>query len=347
MEDSQMKPTGPAGKHADGQGSATSAPTSGACNASFASGSVGGSEGCPASGAAATADSYSARIRLSQAGIVAALLVLLAVLGAATYAWFTSNAKVNTNSVAVDSDSCELVVVLGDASSGTWSSSGEVAFSTNSPSDLTLYPVSTFDLSGFAECPYTSADGSAVHFEQAEDGQHFYHGWVDMRASVSGSGASKATGTVALYLADTLAPSGASVDLLKAARVGLKLSKNGQVVKTAYFPLDTTPGSHTSEHPATSPQLPGYQDGMLLGWANGSLACANDAAEDYTSYLMGSGESATRPAKVLANLEQGETYRLDVYYYIEGTDADSANYLYGDTGILHMQLFAVLDGQEG
>ncbi len=292
-------------------------------------------------------DSSTARIRLSQAGVVAALLVLLAVLGVATYAWFTSNSKVNTNSVAVHSDDSELVVELGNASTGSWSSSGDVAFSTNSPSDLTLYPVSTFDLSGFAECPYTSAEGTAVHFEQAEDGQHFYHGWVDVRASVTGSGASKAPGTVALYLADTLVPSGASADLLKAARVGLKLSQNGQVVKTAYFPLDTASGSHTSEHPATAPQLPGYQDGMLLGWVNGSLACANDGAEDYSTYLMGTGESATRPASALANLNQGETYRLDVYYYIEGTDVDSANYLYGDTGILHVQLFAVLDGQEG
>ncbi len=287
------------------------------------------------------------RVRLSQAGIIAALLVLLATLGVATYAWFTSNAKVNTNSIVVRSDSSELVIELGDAASGSWSSTGDVALFANSPDGLVLYPVSTFDLNGFVECPNNAADGSASYFEQAEDGQHFYHGWIDVRASVTGTGASKASGTVALYLGDTLAPAGANADLLKAARVGLKISKGGQVLKTVYFPLDSTPGSHTSEHPATSPQLSGYEDGMLLGWVNGALACAPDAAEDFSDYLMGTGESAVRPARVLANLEQGETYRLDVYYYIEGTDADSADYLYGDAGILHVQLFGALDGQEG
>lgn len=287
------------------------------------------------------------KTHLAQAGIIAALLVIAATAGIATYAWFTSNAKVSTNSVAVHSDSSELVVELGDADAGAWSSAGDVALSTNSPADLVLYPVSTFDLSGFAECANNAANGSATSFEQAEDGQHFYHGWVDVRASVSGTGADKASGTVALYLADTLAPEGANADLLKAARVGLKLSQGGRVLKAAYFPLDSTPGSHTSEHPATAPQLEGYEDGMLLGWENGALACAADAAEDFTTYLMGSDESATRPANALASLDLGQTYRLDVYYYIEGTDADSADYLYGDTGILHLQLFAVLDGQEG
>ncbi len=285
--------------------------------------------------------------RLAQTGIIAALLVIAAVAGVATYAWFTSNAKVSTNSVAVRSDSSELVVELGDADASSWSSAGDVALSTSSPADLVLYPVSTFDLSGFAECASNAADGSATSFKQAEDGQHFYHGWVDVRASVTGTGADRASGAVTLYLADTLAPEGANADLLKAARVGLKVSRGGQVLKTAYFPLDSTPGTHTSEHPATAPQLDGYEDGMLLGWENGALACAADAAEDFTAYLMDADESATRPASTIANLELGQTYRLDVYYYIEGTDADSADYLYGDTGILHLQLFAVLDGQEG
>lgn len=287
------------------------------------------------------------RIRFSQFGIAAALLVLAAALSVATYAWFTSNAKVNTNSVAVRSDDSELVVELGDASSGTWSSSGDASLSTNSPDELVLYPVSTFDLSGFAECANNALDGSAVYFEQAEDGQHFYHGWVDIRASVSGAGASKASGVVALYLGDTLAPADANADLLKAARVGLKISHSGQVIKTAYFPLDESAGEHRAEHPATNPGIAGYEDGMLLGWSNGALACAADGAEDFTTYLMGSEESASRPANALTYLEQGETYHLDVYYYIEGTDADSADYLYEDVGIMHLQLFAVLDGQVG
>ena len=50
------------------------------------------------------------RLRFVQVGIVVALFVLLAALGVATYAWFTNNAAVNTNSVSVHSDDSSLVV---------------------------------------------------------------------------------------------------------------------------------------------------------------------------------------------------------------------------------------------
>lgn len=290
--------------------------------------------------------SNATHLRLIKGGIAAALVVIAAVLGVATYAWFTNNMAVNTNSASVHSDDSQLVVEMGDAQAGTWSSSGDVALSTNSPDDLVLYPVSTFDLNGFAECTHNNSAGEAVHFEQAADGQHFYHGWVDLRASVSGSGADKASGRVALYLGDSLVPSDASPELLRAARVGLKFSRNGQVVKTCYFALDNSDGGHRGEHPATRPNnLSGYSDGMLLGWQNGALACANDGVEDASSYVMDTGDSAARPQSALLSMDQGTTYCMDVYYYIEGTDPDSADYLGGNEGVLHVNLFAVLDGQ--
>lgn len=279
------------------------------------------------------------RLRFVQVGIVVALFVLLAALGVATYAWFTNNVAVNTNSVSVHSDDSSLVVDLGDAASG------DVALSSNSPDSLTLYPVSTFDLNGFAECTHNNDAGEAVHFGQAADGEHFYHGWIDLRARVIGSGAGNATGAVNLYLGDSLVPSDADPELLRAARVGLKFSRAGQVVKTCYFALDGSDGGHRGEHPATRPGLDGYADGMLLGWQNGSLACANDGSEHFNAYLMGSGDSSTRPQNALLTMDQGTEYRLDVCCYIEGTDSDSADYLYGDVGVVHLNLFAVLDGR--
>lgn len=286
--------------------------------------------------------------RRARLGIALSLMALALALTAVTFAWFTSNAKVNTNTAAVRSGDSSLVVEMGDDATSTWSSSGDVALSTNCAQDLVLYPVSTFDLVGFAQSVGNSNEGQATLFGQASDGEGFYHGWVDLRASVTGSQASSATGTAALYLGDTLVPEGVNEDLLKVARVGLKLSRGGQVVKTAIFELDSAVGTHRDEHPATAPKgLDGYEDGMVLGWSNGALACAADPAEDFSAYLMDTSATATRPQSSLANLELGQVYRLDVYYYIEGTDADSADYLYGDTGTLHLSLFAVLDGAEG
>ena len=60
---------------------------------------------------------------------------------------------------------------------------------------------------------------------------------------------------------------------------------------------------------------------------------------------MGSGDSSTRPQNALLTMDQGTEYRLDVYCYIEATDSDSADYLYGDVGVVHLNLFAVLDGR--
>lgn len=59
--------------------------------------------------------------RRARAYIALVMVALAATLGAATYAWFTNNMKVNTNSVSVHSDTSKLVLELGDADRGSWS----------------------------------------------------------------------------------------------------------------------------------------------------------------------------------------------------------------------------------
>ena len=51
--------------------------------------------------------------RHARAYIALVMVALAATLGAATYAWFTNNMKVNTNSVSVHSDTSKLVLELG------------------------------------------------------------------------------------------------------------------------------------------------------------------------------------------------------------------------------------------
>lgn len=286
------------------------------------------------------------RPRLSRRLYAAAVMVVLAAtLGLATYAWFSSNMKVNTNSVSVHSDTSELVLELGDAQAGSWSQTGDVSLASAEGANLTLYPVSTFDLSGFAECVQNNAAGDATSFEEA-DPAHYYHGWLDMRPRVTGSGASKVGGKVNLYLSESLVPAGTDATLLRAARVGIKISSGGQVLATDIFTLDNSDSGHRTEHPNTQPTgLAGYQPGMLLGWQNGRLACSADVAQDFSGYVMDTSETAARPQSALATLSLDQTYRLDVYYYLEGTDPDSADYLYDNIGDLHVGLFATLDGE--
>lgn len=285
--------------------------------------------------------------RCARAYIALVMVALAATLGAATYAWFTSNMKVNTNSVSVHSDTSKLLLELGDASRGSWSQQGDVSLVSNASGTVTLYPVSTFDLNGFAACAQNNSAGDASVFEQAKDnGSAYYHGWIDLRPTITGTGASKVKGKVSLYLAESLVPQGTDAELLCAARVGIKISSGNQVLATNIFELDSSDGGHRGEHPATAPAgLAGYTDGMLLGWQNGQLACGANVTQDPAAFTLDTSETATRPQNALATLTLGQTYRLDIYYYIEGTDPDSASYLYQDPGTLHLALFATLDGE--
>lgn len=285
--------------------------------------------------------------RRAHAYIALVMVALAATLGAATYAWFTSNMKVNTNSVSVHSDTSKLVLELGDAGRGSWSQQGDVSLTSNASGAVTLYPVSTFDLNGFAACAQNNSSGDATVFEQAKDnGSAFYHGWIDLRPTITGTGAGKVKGKVSLYLAESLVPQGADAELLRAARVGIKISSGGQVLATNIFELDSSDSGHRGEHPMTVPAgLAGYADGMLLGWQNGQLACGANVTQDPAAFTLDTSETAERPQNSLVTLALGQTYRLDIYYYIEGTDPDSADYLYQDPGILHLALFATLDGE--
>ena len=285
--------------------------------------------------------------RRARAYIALVMVALAATLGVATYAWFTSNMKVNTNSVSVHSDTSKLLLELGDASRGSWSQQGDVSLVSNASGTVTLYPVSTFDLNGFAACAQNNSAGDASVFEQAKDnGSAYYHGWIDLRPTITGTGASKVKGKVSLYLAESLVPQGTDAELLCAARVGIKISSGNQVLATNIFELDSSDGGHRGEHPTTAPTgLAGYTDGMLLGWQNGQLACGADVKQDPAAFTLDTSETATRPQNALATLTLGQTYRLDIYYYIEGTDPDSASYLYQDPGTLHLALFATLDGE--
>ena len=285
--------------------------------------------------------------RRARAYIALVMVALAATLGVATYAWFTNNMKVNTNSVSVHSDTSKLALELGDADRGSWSQQGDASLTSTASGAVTLYPVSTFDLNGFAACAQNNSVGDATVFEQAKDnGSAFYHGWIDLRPTIAGTGASKVKGKVSLYLAESLVPQGADSELLRAARVGIKVSSGSQVLATNIFELDSSDSGHRGEHPTTAPAgLAGYADGMLLGWQNGQLACGANVTRDPAAFTLDAGETAERPHNSLATLALGQTYRLDIYYYIEGTDPDSADYLYQDPGTLHLALFATLDGE--
>ncbi|MEI2999167.1 MAG: hypothetical protein V8T51_08195 [Senegalimassilia faecalis] len=109
-----------------------------------------------------------------------------------------------------------------------------------------------------------------------------------------------------LYLADSLAPQGADPELLKATRVGLKLSRVRAGAAKLLLHVGRLGWRASLGAPRNRTLASGYSDGMLLGWQNGALACANDNALDYTAYLMDADESATRPQNALLAMDLGQ-----------------------------------------
>ena len=111
------------------------------------------------------------------------------------------------------------------------------------------------------------------------------------------------------------------------------------------FELDSSDSGHRDEHPATALRAWRATPRDAPGLQNGQLACGANVTQDPAAFTLDTSETATRPQNTLATLGLGQTYRLDIYYYIEGTDPDSADYLYQDPGTLHLALFATLDGE--
>ena len=106
------------------------------------------------------------------------------------------------------------------------------------------------------------------------------------------NGRQQSKGKVSLYLAESLVPQGADAELLRAARVGIKVSSGGQVLAANIFELDSSDGGHRGEHPSTAPAgLAGYTEGMLLGWQNGQLACGANVTQDPAAFTLDTSET--------------------------------------------------------
>lgn len=268
------------------------------------------------------------------------VLLLLILLPASTYAWFTANRLVDTNRISTVSGTENLELQV--SSDGvTFSSEAGIA-QVNAAVSTDLMPVSTADLKTFVFNPST-ANGNATSFSVVSDEAYYYHGRVYIRATAEGV---DLTGRIGLYLDQSqtgggILASASSGQLLNAARLGMVL---GNGANTALI-FRLSDSQNQQGQRALNTYLGGVQlsEGQVIDGSGGTMRAVQDPARSLSDYEVSmNGTTATLPDQPIAYLELNTVYPLDVYFYLEGCDPDCTDSISLDGADLHLAFYGIL-----
>lgn len=274
-------------------------------------------------------------------GILASMFIVLVVLTASTYAWFTTNRIVSTDKVTARSGTDSLELQISPAGGTAFKASNEASIrQVNQTSVTRLMPVSTADLKTFV---YNSrSEGNiASAFVPVEKEEYYYHGRFYIRASAQGQTAGS---RVALYLDEDNEVGGSLAQseegmLLNAARLGLTFDQKNPVI---FFLSDSHNGT---EQQARNTKLNGtiLEDGQVLRLSEGKLTGVKDPAvalADRTIILE--EDRVLFPQASLLEMELNKIYTVDVYLYLEGCDPDCSDSVSMNEADMHLAFYGVL-----
>ena len=249
-------------------------------------------------------DAFSARKRMVAAAAWLAVLVL--VLSAATFAWFSNSRFTNVTPAAhtVSEDGYDLLISASEQ--GPFSERCQLA-----SADKTLYPVSTSDLSDFWRATFQNAAGITTDYANctSELGEYALTGTFYLKGSSL---------PLAVYLYPSQMSVSADSQLLAAARVGfiIQSSAGTQSYIFRYDDLGDTSGAAQQRTTAQS-------DVVVSG--QGSWSYVADPAQSVSAYSMdGSGDTPTARsgATPLFTLGADEVASVRYFVYMEGCDAN-------------------------
>ena len=237
------------------------------------------------------------------------IILILFVVVFFTYAWFTSNRAVSTNTVTARTDEENLELQL--------SSTGGSSFRDSQPASITqvnktdaeyLIPVSTNDLQNFVYSPFTDS-GMASSFERVQNEEYYYHGRVYIRAV------------------------GEVFDENYSSEVIFKLSES-----------QNASGQQTYNTVINGQTLGNNQ---VLSYTNGTVRAASDPSVSADGYTISfSDDSVDVPQNALLTMQLNKIYTVDIYFYLEGCDPDCSNSIQYSTVDLQLGFYGVLS-QEG
>ncbi len=264
------------------------------------------------------------------------MLLLICAFSAATYAWFTSNKLVKTDTAQIRSGTESLTLEISSSADGAYSQEAAI---TQLNTARVLNPVSTSDLKTFYKSVIMEKN-QAVSFTQTEDG--YYHGQVFLRAAAEGM---PETSVLTLYLdtggvavTDTETPG----LLLNAARVGLVFTTNG----AQSAPIILSLSSLHIDGNKSNTVIPNAPDGdFVLNGANSAVADPAVISADYT--ITENGGTIELAKKSLTELPLNKVCTVDVYFYIEGCDRDCTNEIRSTEMSIQLPFYGVLTEKGG
>ncbi|MDD3340207.1 MAG: hypothetical protein PHS82_15285 [Lachnospiraceae bacterium] len=270
------------------------------------------------------------------------VLAMLATVTMATYAWFTSNRTVTTDTATSRTGTGDLTLQISEQGGNAFTPVEEAAIvQVNQTAEENLLPVSTGDLQNFV---YNGAtvEGQARSFSRVDNEAYYYHGRIFLRAEAENM---QEGARLALYLDQADAAGGAMVstdsgDLLAAARLGLMFDEDAQ--STVIFRLSD---DYSSTGTAGNTFLNGTRlgDNEVLSWNGSGVSTVADPSVTLDQYTIQMDDTTvTRPKAPLLYMDFNQVYQVDIYFYVEGCDPDSAENVYHDGGNLHLAFYGMM-----
>ncbi len=262
---------------------------------------------------------------------LAAVTVLLLALVGATYAWFTHNSYVKTNRISSKASDADVKLILSLSDSpfdGVSELDLNAAALPGSGLD-SLMPVSTSDLKTFV---YNS--GLRVSGET-----DIFHARIYLRAEGDEALGQK----LAVYLDDTadkpLFTNDPGSLFLNAGRLGLLFEDKEPVM------IALSDDSNSADKQVDNTKLNGASvaRGQVLHMDSAGIV---SAVPDPAVSVSKLGIKDNSEAKPLVVLDMNKTCRLDIYFYLEGTDPDCSGALELSKASVHIAFYGELTDSE-
>lgn len=271
------------------------------------------------------------------------MLFLALSVSVATYAWFTSNHTVDTNTATARSGTESVTLEISEQGGNAFAPVEEAVIQqVNQTNTESLLPVSTSDLQNFVFNAHT-VNGTAKSFQRVENERYYYHGRLYLRANAQGL----PEGTrLALYLDSSREAGGDMVstdsgELLDAARLGLVFDNAAQ--NSTIFRLRD---AYNSSGNTSNTMLNGVtlQDQSVLSWnGSGVTPVADPSITLGQRTIQMEGTRVTLAEQPLLTMNLNQIYQLDIYFYIEGCDPDCAENVYYDAANLHLGFYGIVE----
>lgn len=249
-------------------------------------------------------------ILISRRRMVAAaawMLVLVAALSAATYAWFSNSRYTNVTPVAhtVSDEGSDLQIGL--SANGPWDTTATLA-----AADKALYPISTADLSRFWRGTFQNAAGITTDYADctAQLDDYALSGTLYLKGSDS---------ALNVYLYQGQMGMTSDPQLLAALRLGLVIT-TASGTQTHIFTCDDLGNTAGATNRRTT-----AQDGAVVAGAASGWSYTADPARAISSYSMdGTGDTPTARAGAtpICTLAANEVASVRYVVYMEGCDAN-------------------------